>query len=184
MENDLSLLDAARSMNQKALVAIFDRFATELYGYALRMCGDPLKADNAVGDVFTKFLEQLAAGKGPTSNLRAYLYTTTYHLMVDGSRLSQREVPLELADLDLNKVNMQRSMDSSLENKVLLNMIILAINNHLTANQRHVVTLRFIEEFSLLETAQIIGKDASSVKSIQYRAIEKLRKVLNHEESA
>jgi RNA polymerase sigma-70 factor (ECF subfamily) len=184
METDLSLLDAARSMDKKALVAIFDRFATELYNYALHMCGDPLNADNAVGDVFTKFLEQLAAGKGPQTNLRSYLYTMTFHLIVDGSRLSQREAPLELVDFELDKSNGHRLMDSSLENKILLDTLILAIKNHLTTSQRHVVILRFMEEFSLYETAQIVGKDVSSVKAIQYRAIVKLRKVLDHKVSA
>lgn len=184
METDLSLLDAARRMDQKALVAIFDRFATELYNYALRMCGDSLKADNAVGDVFSKFLEQLAAGKGPQTNLRSYLYKMTYHLIVDGSRLSQREGPFELAGPEQNNGNGRNSTVSSLENKILLDAAILAIKKHLTANQRHVIFLRFVEEFSLFETAQIVGKEVSSVKAIQYRAIAKLRKVLDHQVSA
>ena len=184
METDLSLLDAARSMDQKALVAIFDRYAAVLYNYALRMCGDVERADNAVGDVFTKLLEQLADGKGPQTNLRAYLYTMTYHHLIDGSRLSQREAPLELADFELDKDNRQQSMASGLENKILTDTLILAIKNHLTATQRHVIVLRFVEEFSLRETAQIVRKEVGSVKSIQNRAIVKLRKVLERMVSA
>ena len=57
--------------------------------------------------------------------------------------------------------------------------LILAIKNHLTANQRHVIILRFVEEFSLHETAEIVGKGVGSVKAIQSRAIAKLRKVLD-----
>ena len=180
MENDLSLLDAARKLDQNALGAIFDRYATDLYNYALRMCGDTVKADNVVGDVFTKFLEQLADGKGPQKNLRSYLYTMTYHRIIDGSRLSRREAPLELADFEPNQNDRQQSMASLLENKLLSDMLIWAIKNHLTANQRHVIVLRFVEEFSLRETAQIVSKDVGSVKSIQNRAIIKLRKVLDH----
>ncbi len=82
MEAELSLLDAARGMDKKALIAIFDRYAPELYNYALRLCGDPLQADHVVGDVFTKFLERLVAGKGPRTNLRSYLYKMTYHLII------------------------------------------------------------------------------------------------------
>lgn len=184
METDLSLLETARRMDQKALATIFDRYAAALYSYALRMCGDPLKADNTVGDVFTKFLEQLADGKGPRTNLRSYLYTMTYHHIIDGSRLSQREAALELADFELIKGDGHHPMDSSLENKTLLETLILAIKDQLTTSQRHVVILRFVEEFSLLETAQIVGKEVNSVKAIQYRAIVKLRKVLDHKVSA
>jgi DNA-directed RNA polymerase specialized sigma24 family protein len=73
METDLSLLDAAKKMDQGALVKIFDLYATPLYNYALRLCGDPGTADQIVGDVFVRLLDQLAAGKGPTANLRSYL---------------------------------------------------------------------------------------------------------------
>src|SRR3990172_12229858 len=98
METEITLLEAARSMNQEALVAIFDLYATPLYNYALRLCSDPVAADNVVGDIFAKFLDQLAAGKGPNSDLRSYLYQTTYHLIVDDERFSHREGPLEVIE--------------------------------------------------------------------------------------
>ena len=176
---DFSLMDGARTMDREALIAIFDRFAVPLYNFAMRLCGDPIKADQAVGDVFTKFLEQLAAGKGPRTNLRSYLYEMMRNLLVDGFRRSRREVPLELTESELERENGQRSMDSNLENKLVMDALILAIKGELTADQRHVIVLRFAEGFSLLETAQIVGKAAGTVKVTQNRAIAKLRKVLS-----
>jgi RNA polymerase sigma-70 factor (ECF subfamily) len=108
----------------------------------------------------------------------------TYHLIVDGSRLSKRESPLELAEFELNKGSEQHTMVSSLENKILIDALILAIKSQLTANQRHVIILRFAEGFNLFETAQVVGKEVGSVKSTQNRAIAKLRKVLDHMVSA
>ena len=71
MDIEISVLNAAGRMDQEALGAIFDRYAGALYNYAVRICGDPVRADQAVGDVFTKFLEKLALGKGPRTNLRS-----------------------------------------------------------------------------------------------------------------
>jgi len=184
METDLSLLDAARKLDQKALVAIFDRYAVDLYNYALRLRSDPLKADNVVGEVFSIFLGQLAAGKESQLNLRSHLYKITYHLTVDGSRFSEREAALELADFELNSGDGHYSMSLNSENKKIMETLILAINNHLTADQRHVIILHFMEGFSLLETAEIVGKEASNVKAIQSRAIAKLCKVMNRTVSA
>jgi RNA polymerase sigma-70 factor (ECF subfamily) len=176
---DFSLMEDARTMDREALIAIFDRFAVPLYNFAMRLCGDPIKADQAVGDVFTKFLEQLAAGKGPRTNLRSYLYEMMRNLLVDGFRRSRREVPLELTESELERENIQRSMDSNLENKLVMDALILAIKGELTADQRHVIVLRFAEGFSLLETAQIVGKATGTVKVTQNRAIAKLRKALS-----
>ena len=178
MKSDQPLLKAIRITDQEALVAIFDRYAPELYNYALGMCGDPLEADQTVGDVFTKFLEQIAAGKGPHTNLRSYLYTMTTHVILDNWRLSGRNAPLELAMVGPITGDGNISMDERMENKVLYEALILAVKHQLTANQRHLILLRFVEGFSLLETARIVGKEVGYVKTTQNRAIAKLRKVL------
>jgi RNA polymerase sigma-70 factor (ECF subfamily) len=174
-ESEIPLLEAARAMNKDALVKIFDLYSHALYNYALRLCNDSLIADYVVGDVFAKLLEQFSMGSGPNNNLRSYLYETAYHLIVDEARYSNRQAPLEVLDLaPLDRV----SASTILENRVLLKTIMLAIRNNLTRDQRHVVILRFLEGFSLLETAAIVGKEVSHVKVIQNRAISALRKVL------
>lgn len=170
METDRPLLDAARMMDEEALVRIFDLYSPALYHYALRMCGDPVLADHIVGDVFAKLLEQLAGGNGPDANLRAYLYTSAYHCIIDEGRGSQREVPLELA------LSLRQDVHLSLEDRLLLRQISQAIRNELTDNQRHVIVLRFLEGFSIRETAAILGKTVDHIKVIQNRALTKLRK--------
>lgn len=179
METERSLLDAAKRMNQDALVKIFDLYATPLYKYAFRLCGDALLADHIVGDVFAKLLDQLAAGNGPSSNLRSYLYQAAYHIIVDEARSSQRRAPLEaLTSLSPDV----RSGLLGFENHILLEKVLDTIQHDLTEDQRHVVILRFLEEFSLRETAAILGKEVNHVKVIQNRAIAKLRKVFESSE--
>src|SRR5689334_15613073 len=97
MDFDTTLLNGAKAMNKDALVQIFDLYSSQLYRYALHLCGDPVIADHIVGDVFAKLLEQLSLGRGPQSNLRAYLYQMVYHLVVDESRHMRHTVPLEAA---------------------------------------------------------------------------------------
>lgn len=172
METDLELLSAAKGMDKDALVKIFELYASPLYNYALRLCRDPLLADHIVGDVFAKLLEQFAAGNGPTSNLRAYLYTTAYHLVVDGARSSHRWAPLDEFRPELH----YRMPD--MEEKTRIEMILKAIHHDLNDDQRHVIILRFMEDFSLREIATILGKDVGHVKVIQSRALAKLRNVL------
>lgn len=177
-ETESSLLEAARAMNKDALVKIFDMYSRSLFNYALRLCNDPLTADYIVGDVFAKLLEQLSVGKGPSTNLRSYLYETAYHLIVDESRHFNRQTPLE--DVDSQYQN-EQSTFINFENQMLFQNVMMAIRNHLTRDQRHVIILRFLEGFSLMETAAIIGKEVSHVKVIQNRAISTLRRVLEIE---
>lgn len=177
MRADMTLLTSAREMNKDTLVEIFDLYSPALYNYALRLCNDALMADYIVGDVFAKLLDQLSAGNGPGTNLRSYLYEMTYHLIVDEVRYSHRTAPLEVTDVLRHNGH---SMFASLENQILFETIMLAIRNDLTEDQRHVVILRFLEGFSLRETASIIGKAVNNVKVIQNRAIARLRLALGY----
>ena len=150
MRTEIPLLEAARNMDREALIEVYDLYSSSLYNYALRLCSDPLRADHIVGDVFAKLLDQWSAGRGPSTNLRSYLYETTYHLVVDEARFSHREAPLEAVaflrhDGHATAVN--------LENRMLFDAIISAIKKDLTEDQRHVIILRFLEGFSLRETA-------------------------------
>jgi RNA polymerase sigma-70 factor, ECF subfamily len=174
METDPTLLNAAKMMDEEALVKIFDLYSPALYGYAMRMCGDPVLADHIVGDVFTKLLEQLSAGNGPTANLRSYLYEAAYHQMIDETRRLQRQAPLEVA------ISLGQDAQLSLEDQILLRQILHAIQDELTDDQRHVIVLRFLEGFNLQETAAILGKKVDHVKVIQNRGLTKLREAVEH----
>jgi len=173
----VALLKAAQKLDEDALTKIFDEYAPAIYKYVLRLSRDPIEADNIVGDVFSQLLEQFAAGKGPRTNLRSYLYQTAYHLVVDHSRDSKHTAPLEVA-VDLNDKGRTVSTHTQIEERVLMEALVSAMNSELTDDQRHVIILRFLEDFSLKETAQIVGKEVNNVKVIQNRGITKLRKAL------
>jgi RNA polymerase sigma-70 factor (ECF subfamily) len=175
METDLALLHAARRMDKDAIVAIFDLYATPLYKYVMRLCGDQLLSDHIVGDVFAKLLEQLAAGNGPETNLRSYLYQMAHHQMMDEARYAHRREPLEALQSSFPDA---RAGGQEVENQILFEKVLAALQHDLTADQRHVIILRFLEGFSLRETAAILGKEANHVKVIQNRGIAKLRQVL------
>lgn len=172
---ETTLLNAARELDQVALAQIFDIYAQPIYSYLLRLCQDAEQADQIVGDVFSKLLEKLADGKGPRTNLRSYLYQIAYHLFIDQTRYNQRIAPIEIVEYIQGDLN---SVHEEIENRALLDTVLLAIDTDLTEDQRHVIILRFLEDMDLIETAKIVNKSVNNVKVLQSRGIEKLRKVL------
>ena len=173
--DEAALLQAAKRLDQAALAEIFDSYAPAIYGYILRLCHNPEQADQIVGDVFSKLLEKLASGKGPRTNLRSYLYQIAYHLFIDQTRYDQRIAPIEIVEYMSGDTN---SVQDEIENRALLDTVLLAINTDLTVDQRHVIVLRFLEGMDLQETAKILDKSVNNVKVLQNRGIEKIRKVL------
>ena len=97
--------------------------------------------------------------------------------MVDRSRYNQHTAPLEIA-VNMNDKARPLPTQTQIEERVLMEALVSAMNSELTEDQRHVIILRFLEDFSLKETAEIIGKDVNNIKVIQNRGIAKLRKAL------
>jgi len=123
-------------------------------------------------------VERLSQGNGPTSNLRSCLFEMAYHAIVDEIRHSRRLAPIDVIGLTLSS---GKSIDITVEEQTLMEAVLRAIRNNLTDDQRHVMILRFLEDFSLKETALIMGKTVGNVKVIQNRAVAALRRAINDE---
>lgn len=174
-KDDVDLLRAAKKLDPEALSKVFDQYAPALYKYALRLGGDPAEADDIVGEVFAQLLNQLSAGRGPGKNLRSYLYQIAYHKVVDNARGRKHfsDSPIESTS--------DQTPASQQEGNELMAALRSAMWRNLTDVQRHIVTLRFIEGFSIKETAEITGKGIDNIKVIQSRAISKLREALGRQ---
>ncbi len=78
-----NLLKSAKKLDQGALLSIFDTFAPDVYRYVFRLYHDPIRSDNIVGDVFSRFLENVVNYQMPSFNLRVYIFQITYQTIVD-----------------------------------------------------------------------------------------------------
>ena len=179
MQDETAVIAAAESLDQEALAAIFDEYAPALYKYQLRLGVSSQKADQIVGDVFARLLDKIAEGKGPRTNLRSYLFQIAYHLVVDQARERQRIAPLDVYDFMKDD---QASVQSQTEEKMLFDQLSAIMKRELTEEQRDVIVLRFQEDFSLKETAEIVGKNVNAVKALQNRAVSKIRQALSNED--
>ena len=168
------LLRQARKLDQRALAEIYDTYSTELYGYALRLLGDPSTAEDCVAETFTRFLKALHTGKGPDKYLRAYLYRVAHNWIVD----SYRRSPQECLALEERLENAQsKQLEELVDHKLLATQLRDALFQ-LTPDQRQVITLVFIEGWQKVEVAAALGKPVGAVKSLQHRALKALKRKL------
>ena len=178
MYQEITLLAAARKMDEGALTEIFELYAPALYKYAFRLCNNAAMADQVVGDVFGKFIEQLEAGRISRLILRSCLYEIAYGILVREGRYANYFVPTDLA---VRVYPGHRSKNLGVDEQKLFDVIQQALRYELTDDQHHVLILRFMEGFSLKETASIIGKKVNNVKVIQNRGLAALRKALDYQ---
>ena len=175
MNRSESLLKQARSGDERALARVYDEYAPAIYRYAYRLTGHEGTAQDATSETFHKLLVSLRDGGGPTDNLSAWLYRVAHNVVVDGYRRQPDDPPLPLDQAPHVPVAPQQ--EASLERHERLDRVRRALRR-LTSLQQQVISLRFLEELSIRETAEIMNKTEGAVKALQYRATNSLQRIL------
>ena len=144
----------------------------------LRLCHEPSVGDTIVGDVFAHLLDQFAIGNGLRSDPRLFLYQTAYRSIVQYLRDGQHDLSVGPVISTFEKSEITASQLKG-EARTPEEALFSALHNELTEDQRHVMSLYFLDDFSIKETAQIIGKKVNEIKV----SIEGIQKVMdNHSE--
>lgn len=177
MTPEEALLNRAQQFDLNALAEIYDTFRPSIYGYALRLLGNADLAEECVAETFDRFLLALRNKKGPKEHLRAYLYRIAHNWVTD----QYRRVPIILPIESTTETD-----PASLPHQILIEQMeqeqVRSALANLTPDQRQVVVLRFLEEWTHEEIAEALGKPLGAVKALQHRAIASLQRLLIAEE--
>lgn len=170
-------LERAAHYDPVVLGQIYDTYYGRIYGYIYRRTGDARVAEDLAADVFVRMLESVKAEKGWQKSLTGWLYRIAHNLVIDHyRRQSKREGP----PLDERVVGAVDDKKLSLEALLTQQRLRMAIQQ-LTEDQQQVIVLRFVEDLTNAEVAEILGKTEGAIKALQHRALITLRRVMREE---
>jgi RNA polymerase sigma-70 factor (ECF subfamily) len=172
------LQQAQDSGDPAAFDGLYLLFADRVFRYLLARIGEPDLADDITAQVFLRLIEKIhtyrISERDNVAIFSAWLYRLAHNKMVDVLRSHKRsqELPLEHAAYVVSSDSME-AVEGYLDFQQILNTLRV-----LNDQQREVIVLRFVEELSIAETAQIMQKSEGAVKALQHRALETLRRHL------
>ena len=172
---DERLLRLAANGNKKAFGWIYERYLGEIYRFVFYRVGDPLEAEDITENAFIKAWEHLPdiyAKGDEISNFRAWIYRIAKNLAIDFLR---GKAHFRLDDVQL--IATDKSPEELVQQKNLSRQMAEAIQT-LEPAMQEVVILRFINNLSHSETAQIMGLNPGHTRVLQYRALKKLQAFL------
>lgn len=160
-----------------AFDTIYERFADPLYRFVYVRCGDAALAEELTGDLWVRVVEKLPSFQFPKGEPEAafagWLYTIARNLVIDHSRRKRHDSQPLLETLSSNEATPDEQALVGEEHRELRNAI-----DKLTPDQRTVVLLRFVEDRSNADVAQLMAKTEGAVKLLQYRALDALARTL------
>ena len=172
VSSDQGELDGLRELNSQVIGAIFDKYYPDVYRYVRYRLSDETTAEDIASDVFVRLLEASQQGRGPQTNLKAWLLGTASHIVMDHMRRTYRRPTDTLSENMLDPLALPVDEFDRRER----DQLVRGAMKNLTEEQQHVLTLRFGEGYSLEETAAVMKKNVNAVKALQFRALSSLQR--------
>ncbi len=132
--------------------------------------------EDCLGECFVHMVRGLSSFEGDEAALRTWSFTIARSRMVDSWRSAGRRPVRATGDVP-ETYDRLHHLDAA-DDPLLQREAIRAVLGRLTPDQRSVLLLRVLDQFSIAETAAIIGKSQGAVKVLQNRAIKTLRRHL------
>lgn len=158
-------MQAIAQRNERAFAELYDRYSPRMYRFFFRMFWrDGAKAEDFTQELFLKIIEKPHLFD-PKRNFRTWLYTMASNLCKNEYRRTAQpngilEAPV-LWEEPLPEVLDQEIFESCLRNSI----------SQLSESHRQCFVLRYQEELSVLEIAEIVGCPEGTVKSRLYHAL-------------
>jgi len=162
----------AQEGSQAAFRALVDRYAGLVYSTCLREVGDRQVAEDATQATFL-VLATKANALRPSGPLSAWLFTTARLVSKNARRRHLARARLEQAAMDEFMTPQQGAGPGDNWSAVSENLH--AAMDKLSAADREAILLRFFEQLSMRETADVLGIAEPAAKKRVGRALERLR---------
>ncbi len=164
-----------RQAEPAALGVIYDQYVDRI-SYIYHRVGQPDIAEDLTGQVFMRMLEAVQGGRGWRSSFSGWLYRIAHNLVIDHYRRRKRATFVDLEDaapVQAQTGDPVRFSETQYERERLRSALA-----KLTDEQAQVISLRFLEDPSIAEVAEMLDKTEGAVKALQYRAVLALRRVM------
>ena len=179
--DDPVLLERLRAGDEAAYDAIYEAYVVSLVRFAYSYVGSAAAAEDVVADTFVHVWE-CRTELAPRYGIKAYLFAAVHHrvrhvLRSDQRRLrtidrltAEHEIATDLTDV----TNADRAVDA-----VTLEARLRRALATLPADRRRLIALRWYDELTVPEIAELLHLSAGAVKQRLLRTLDTLRDVLN-----
>ena len=175
---DPELIAGITAGEVEALRVLYQRYGTLAYSLAVRILGDPGRAEDVVQDAFLRLWTRAGSFDASRGSLRTWLLTTVRHRAIDylrgraGRERQELELSSEVAAHGVG-ADPWRDVAESLERQAVRQALAT-----LPPDQRQVIELAYYGGYTQREIAEIVSVSLGTIKGRTRLALEKLSSYL------
>mgnify|MGYP000159068886 CR=1 FL=1 len=174
-DQTLKLVKQVKTGDQAAFADLYDLFAQRLYAYIRIKISSQTDAEDILQEVFLKAWVGIKNLEIDNLNFSAWLYKVAGNTINDYYRKKYRSP----GEVELEKAANFASEDSPADDAShgLKRSAVKQALDSLPSHYKEVIELRFFQDFSVADTASIMGKNSVSVRVWQHRALSRLKEL-------
>jgi RNA polymerase sigma-70 factor (ECF subfamily) len=179
--HERELIDRIKGGDREAYMELISPFRLRLYKKAIQLIGDPMDAEDVLQEALVTAFLALASFRGESS-----IYTWLYRILVNkcrdylrSSRSKGRQIDLiDPFTIQIEDKNAVVEKNHELEERSsYLKEKIVSMN----AKYRNILMLRYYDDLSYQEIAELLGVSLGTVKSRLFKARELLRRKISND---
>ena len=175
-----ALVERAQAGESAAFGLIYDRYVDMVFRFIYFRVGNRQLAEDLTSDTFLRALKRIGSFTWQGRDLGAWLVTIARNLVADHFKSGRYRLEVTTGDV-LDADREDRGPEGSPEAAVvdhITNVALLRAVKQLNPEQQECIVLRFLQGFSVAETARAMGKNEGAIKALQYRAVRALARLL------
>jgi RNA polymerase sigma-70 factor (ECF subfamily) len=178
---DKKIFFRVKKKDRNAFIEAYDLYADDVYRFVFFKIGNAEEAKDLTSAVFLKVWNYAQSrGLDESKSLRAFIYKTARNLIIDYYR-QKRETESRLDDGENKLLDFlaDEKQDLVKQTELLSDMnLVMAGLGKLKDEYREIILLRFVDELSFAEIAEVTGKTSGSIRIQAFRAMQALKDLL------
>jgi len=177
-ESDAALIARAKE-DPEAFGLLYERYVANIYNYIYYRTSNHHDAEDLTARTFYRALKHIPRYVDRGAPFSAYLYRIAHNIVANWHRDHSRRQIISLDEMVMR--TLKREGPVALAEKHEAQDFLLQVVRRLPPQRQQLLILKFVEQMSNAEIAQVMGRTEGAIKSLYHRTLVALRKELASE---
>lgn len=177
-ESDAALIARAKE-DPEAFGLLYERYVANIYNYIYYRTSNHHDAEDLTARTFYRALKHIPRYVDWGAPFSAYLYRIAHNIVANWHRDHSRRQIISLDEMVMR--TLKREGPVALAEKHEAQDFLLQVVRRLPPERQQLLILKFVEQMSNAEIAQVMGRTEGAIKSLYHRTLVALRKELASE---
>jgi RNA polymerase sigma-70 factor (ECF subfamily) len=171
-----ALVDLARGGDADAFGALYDHYSPAVYRFIYYRVSTRTLAEDLTSETFFRALRSMSTFQWQGKDFGAWLTTIARNIVVDHFKSGRTRLELptdDFSDRHESRVSTEEEVLANLTNEILRESM-----TKLPSEQQECIVLRFLNGYSIAETAKSMSRSEGAIKQLQLRAVRNLARLL------